>query len=202
MISLSASGRLPLLAPRFMYGAPVPAGRRPGLSRQADTAHRSFQRGRRRRHGGAQPGRRGAGAAGAARGRGQQGGRQRRDRLGRREAGRARWLHAAAGTDRVAGAAARLAAQDHALHGGRFHVHRAAGAEPGGLRGASGQRLPDAGRSGERGEGQARQAELQPLRPGHGAEPGAAAAAQHAGPEAGRGGQRAVQGATRWRWRC
>ena len=87
-------------------------------------------------------------------------------------------------------------------YGGRFHVHRAAGAEPGGLRGASGQRLPDAGRSGERGEGQARQAELQPLRPGHGAEPGAAAAAQHAGPEAGRGGQRAVQGATRWRWRC
>ena len=57
MISLSASGRLPLHAPRFVYGAPVPAGRRPGLSRQADTAHRSFQRGRRRRHGGAQPGR-------------------------------------------------------------------------------------------------------------------------------------------------
>ena len=202
MISLSGLRPAALLAPRFMYGAPVPGWPPPRLippsrysssflsARAATPTWRRATWPPRRR------------AAGAARGRGQQGGRQRRDRLGRREAGRARWLHAAAGTDRVAGAAARLAAQDHALHGGRFHVHRAAGAEPGGLRGASGQRLPDAGRSGERGEGQARQAELQPLRPGHGAEPGAAAAAQHAGPEAGRGGQRAVQGATRWRWRC
>ena len=55
MISFPASGRLPCSRRDLCMERLYRAGRRPGLSRQADTAHRSFQRGWRRRHGGAQP---------------------------------------------------------------------------------------------------------------------------------------------------
>ena len=118
MISLSASGRLPLLAPRCM-GRLYRAGRRPGLSRQADTAHRSFQRGRRRRHGGAQPGRRGAGLLGqpvvVVNKAGANGA------IGSAAVKQAAPDgYAAAGTDRVAGAAARLAAKTTPYTAGDF----------------------------------------------------------------------------------